>query len=421
MLPRMSTAALTSSRPWAIEPNALRSLLGQVDAIASMVRAGLSPTQRAEARMAGKPTVAYDLAGDQATIDIVGALMPDVPWWAHWLEMGYCCTGDVTAAIQSATADPRVRSIQLRMDSPGGSTAGIASCAAAVRAARAAGKAVHVVCDGMLCSAAYWIAAHATTITVGATAIIGAIGTYCVLTDTTKADAAAGLTYVLVTSGGVKGQGADGAVTEGLKAEMQRLVDGITALFSADIAAGRGLPADTVATLADGSIHLGAAAVAKGLATSVGTVAPTTQPTTGTPTTTEAHMPITADQMADLLATHPTHAAAISAQVKAGADLPTITAAIAKADTKAKDDRITALESESAGLRADLAKANEKIDRLAKLGNGAVDPGANPGTDAPVTGAAAVDQAWAAMNATQRAGFMNDIENYRWHVARGGK
>jgi hypothetical protein len=144
----------------------------------------------------------------------------------------------------------------------------------------------------------------------------------------------------------------------------------------------------------------------------------------------DTHMDPTA--FAALIDANPAHAAPLAKLFAAGKSEPEITAALVELKR----------DGETAQLRADLAAAKSaqerdatalaalqkahaeqgsKLAKLSALGLSAIDPGANPVTDAAPNSPAAVDQAWAAMPAPERAAFMNDLEVYRWHVAHSGK
>jgi signal peptide peptidase SppA len=368
--------------------------------------------ERAMAAANGQPTIRAEVVGSKATIDVRGVLMSGVPWWAHMLGMGMCDTEHVVDAIRGVAEMPGVSQLTIRMDSPGGSVSGIAEAAQAVRDVRAAGKTVHCQVSGMCCSAGYWIASQADTISAGPTDLVGSIGTYAVLADTTGAQADAGVRLVTVSSGGVKGLGADGAVSPALVAEYQKMVDGITALFTADVAAGRKLDAATVHALADGSAHLGNEAMRRGLIDSVSFAsAPSAK------TIQAKSMPITASALLALLASHPTHSGLITAQAQAGSDEQAIKAAIEAAHAKAKDDQITKLSADltaanaaHTATKADLAKAQADLNALRGLRNSAADT--DPGSDPPSAAAPASDGAinaeWAAMAKDRQANFLGD-------------
>jgi len=414
-------ATIARSTPWAIEPSAmaaLRSALRGVDLTAKM-----TDMEKAKAAFDGKQTVAVDLQGDTATIEIKGALSPDVPWWAHYFGLGMVDTGHVVTALQSVPIS--AAKVVLNVNSPGGSVAMIPEAAAAVRALRAAGKHVSVNCNGLLCSAAYWIASQANEIHASPAARVGCIGTYVVLSDTSKADAAEGVEYVLISSGGVKGLGADGRVSDAMKADYQKMVNGITALFVADVAAGRRMNAATAQDLATGAAHLGAEAVRLGLADTV-TIRPqdsvsASQSIAGT------SMKIIAATLVALIESHPAHANLVTARAKAGDDEAAILAAIRTADDTAKDAKITDLAAQlsaektaHAATRTALETEKAAHTKLRALANGApADPGGSQAPEAGGSSDAAIAGEWASMTPEKRGAFLGDEKAFAFWVKSG--
>lgn len=83
---------------------------------------------------------------------------------------------DLIAEFSEAVADERVKGILFAIDSGGGSVVGAQECREAVAAAAAQKPVVAATC-GMLCSAAYEIAAPASLIVASPSSIVGSIGT----------------------------------------------------------------------------------------------------------------------------------------------------------------------------------------------------------------------------------------------------
>lgn len=167
--------------------------------------------------------------------------------------------------IRAAADDPNCKAILLAIDSPGGTTSGTEELANEVFAA-AAKKPLAASIDGMGCSAAYWIASQAPCVSCTATAIVGSIGTYAAITDSSAAAAQRGLKVHVVKSAEAKGAGVPGTVVTAPQiAEWQRMIDDTQAVFTTAVARGRGMSDADAAALADGRAHVGAAAKAVGL------------------------------------------------------------------------------------------------------------------------------------------------------------
>lgn len=226
----------------------------------------LADIPRGEPRPGDKP---YKVENGVAEIEIVGIVTdyPSEPWLDDFF--GLCPAKCVIEQLAKAEADPAVSSISLYIDSPGGlATAGgmlaqaIAGCS----------KDIEARCGGLVASAAYRAASQADSIVANRDSQVGAIGTYTVLCDTSKLQDDTGYQLILVSSGGLKGAGADGRVTPELKADVQREVAELNDLFVADVAKGRGLKQTRARELADGRVHIASSAKTLGLIDSIESV-----------------------------------------------------------------------------------------------------------------------------------------------------
>ena len=111
-----------------------------------------------------------------------------------------------------------------------------------------------------------WVASQADRVTANRTALVGSIGAYTVLVDSSEAEGAKGRKVHVVKFGQDKGAGIAGApVTEPQLAEFQRLIDARGQQFIDAIVEGRGLERAKVVELADGRVHTAADALVAGL------------------------------------------------------------------------------------------------------------------------------------------------------------
>ena len=152
---------------WAITPRALTDLWRRY-------QSAEVPAEKPAPTPVAKPRSAVSV------IDIRGPLAKegfDSFWGGYTPGMR-----DLGAAIQTAAADPKVRAIVLNIDSPGGTVDGTAELAGIVKAAAAA-KPVIAYNDGMMASAAYWVASQATRIIASEMSEVGSIGTLMVHED----------------------------------------------------------------------------------------------------------------------------------------------------------------------------------------------------------------------------------------------
>jgi len=213
--------------------------------------------QKLEARRGGSDEgrAAYQLVGDIAIVSISGTMMKQ--------ESSFSGASTIATrrSIRQAVRDPSVQGILLLIDSPGGSTSGVADLAADVAAADAK-KPVWTYAEDCMCSAAYWTGSQGRKVFANANAIVGSIGTYTVVRDFSKADKADGIETFVVRAGKFKGMGTPGTeITEEQLAELQRTVDAVQAQFSAGVMSGRKMTAEQVNELATGAVWVGKAAV----------------------------------------------------------------------------------------------------------------------------------------------------------------
>ncbi len=146
------------------------------------------------------------------------------------------------AGMKEASADPRVKAIFLKMDSPGGvATGGIIGLAKWMRANRASagGKPIWVFAK-MACSAAQWIAAQADRIVAPELAYVGSVGCYTVHYDYSAAYEKMGVKVTEFAMWENKTDGADWKpMSDSAQADTMADVEQIVKMFAADMTAGR--------------------------------------------------------------------------------------------------------------------------------------------------------------------------------------
>jgi len=237
---------------WAILPRALEQTFAQ--------RAQLgAAAPRAQIGFGSEEQESYQLRDGVAVIQLVGVLTKGGGWWADSSMM------DVQAQVERAAADPAVNAILLRIDSPGGTVAGVSDLAEAVYAARQK-KPVTAYISDLGASAAFYVASQAGRIYGDTDAMVGSIGVYCVVPDFSEMAAKEGIKIHVVKAGAMKGAGQPGtAITEEQLADFQREIDQLNETFVDAVARGRGWPRQKVQALNDGRVHVGTYAVANGL------------------------------------------------------------------------------------------------------------------------------------------------------------
>jgi signal peptide peptidase SppA len=146
---------------------------------------------------------------------------------------------DVMNAMESLQEDRNVENVLLYFNSPGGSVAGIPEAAARVRAL-AESKNVFAYTDGLMCSAAYWLASQATQIFANDSASVGSIGVYLALLNNSAAMEKSGRTVETIQDGKYKTAGAPWKpLSDEERAHLQADVNEIGATFRAAITSAR--------------------------------------------------------------------------------------------------------------------------------------------------------------------------------------
>ncbi len=256
----MSAAVISylTSRAWAMEPQHLRDRANAIAAALEHVPAeslrALAQQRALVAPPAGGERKRYKMRGTVAHIPIAGVMLKEVPCIFELFGMQACSTADTREIFEAAVLDEDVTAIVLDIDSPGGSMAGVQELADAVYAARGL-KPVTARISDLCASAAYWVASQAETVVANETAMVGSIGVYSVMEDSSAAFAAHGVKVHVVRSHELKGAGVDGdSITEAQLQDAQRVIDGAADLFVAAVSRGRGLDAGTVRELATGQV-----------------------------------------------------------------------------------------------------------------------------------------------------------------------
>ena len=261
----LKSAALVLAGAWAIEEQYAAAALARMEqaALAEIVQEGWS-------RSGEEDGPRYEVTDGVARLSLDGP-MTKKPTCMAWM-LGGVSTVEARRALRQAVEDAGVRAIVLCIDSPGGEVAGTFDLADEVARA-AAIKPVTAYLEDLCCSAAYAVASQASRVVANRSAVVGAIGTYMVIPDSSRAAQNAGVNVHVVRAGRLKGAGSPGSeVTGEHLAEFQRTVDGLNAQFIATVAQGRGMSVEDVAMLADGRVWVGADAIEVGLVDAVGSL-----------------------------------------------------------------------------------------------------------------------------------------------------
>lgn len=301
--------------------------------------------------------------------------------------------------FDAAMADEAVKAIVLAIDSPGGTVDGTQELANKVFAARGV-KPVLAYCDGMMCSAAYWIGSGADAVYIsGDTVNVGSIGVIATHTDVSMANAQRGVKVTEITAGKYKGTGSPNRPLGAGESVMQAQVDHIYSVFLGTVARNLRVDVGTVASdMAEGRVFLGQNAIDAGLVAGV------------------ASFPAVIAKAAALSAANPL---AASAGVASKADSPKeiempITTDQVRAEAPAvaeafiaegrADSAQAVADARAEGAAAELARVTA-IDKLATPGCESLIAGFK--ADGKTTAAEAAVQILSAMNAKRETALAN--------------
>ena len=202
----------------------------------------------------------YELHAGVAVLDVEGPIAQ-----RGW----FCIDGyDTLAAnLNAALADASVRSVLLRVNSPGGAAAGCFEWTREMRArVVASGKRVVAYADEMMCSGAYAVACVADEIVTPGSGYVGSVGVIASMRSWAKANEMEGLDVRVIRSGVEKADGhPDLPMDDAAVARAQADIDALAGMFFAWVGERRRMSADAVRALEAG-VRMGAEAVAAGLA-----------------------------------------------------------------------------------------------------------------------------------------------------------
>jgi len=261
------------SSPWAIMPEKLQ----EICAIYRRRVAGEKFDAEAFEAAYGKrdknekPEL-YQVAGDVAVVPLTGVLAKRMNLFTQ--ISGGTSTRMFQLAMQHAVDNPKVSSIIVSVDSPGGTVDGTQAAAQAITAARTQ-KRVIAVADGCMASAAYWIGSAAEKVyIVDETTVVGSIGVVATHEDWHRYEENAGVNVTEITAGKYKRIASEHApLSQEGRASIQEQVDAVYKVFVDAVAANRGRDTETVLRdMADGRIFTGKNAIDAGLADGIKTL-----------------------------------------------------------------------------------------------------------------------------------------------------
>lgn len=166
--------------------------------------------------------------------------------------------------------DPNVKSIVLRIESPGGAVGAAQEIYQEIDRTNAV-KPVVASMGSMGASGGYYAALGADIIMANPGTMTGSIGVIVKFPNLEGLFEKIGYKSEVIKSGPLKDTGASNRpLTEDERDVLQELIDNVYSQFVRDIAAARSLPAETILELADGRIYSGEQAVELGLIDQLG-------------------------------------------------------------------------------------------------------------------------------------------------------
>jgi signal peptide peptidase SppA len=212
----------------------------------------------------------YRRVGSTAVVTVEGELVNRGAWIGA--DSGLTSYEGVSTQITRAAIDPKVSSIILDIDSPGGQAVGAFELGSLVHKVNAE-KPVTALVDGMAASAAYAMASGAGRIVTIPSGLVGSIGVVLLHLDMSEKLAKAGIAPTLIYAGAHKVDGNPfEALPEAVRTDLQAEVDTFYEAFVAGVAAGRPQLTEAAIRATEARIFMGPAAVAAGLADAVGTL-----------------------------------------------------------------------------------------------------------------------------------------------------
>jgi len=251
---------------WLMEPKAMRALLTRALATSAQ------EVEAARVAFAGMPErmMQPTMVGDVAVIAMTGPIVYRMSWFA--MLFGCASIEMMCQQFRTALADPAVRTILFRCDSPGGTVDMVPEFADEIYAARGT-KPLVAAADTWMASAAYWLGAQCDQIHATRSSMLGSIGTYVQHEDISGMLEQLGIKITLIAHPAKKVDGNEySPLSETAQADYQAYVDEVGLEFEAAVARGRGVPKSTVTEWTQlGIPPRGKRAIALGLADKMGT------------------------------------------------------------------------------------------------------------------------------------------------------
>ena len=229
---------------WLIDDSYLRTYLEQIySATAEEVKAATEKMGDSFQDLMKEPEI-YSVEGDRAIIKISGPLSKNKPsFFARLFGFGGTQYQQIIDSVEKAEADPMVKSIDLLMDTPGGTVAGADPTNRAIANAK---KPVRTINAGMVASAGYYLAVASNKIVSSdVNAQTGSIGVMVAGVSFKDADKRYGIKEITIRSSNAKNKNPD-IDTKAGQDEIQKRIDAMENVFIQRVSEGRGVSTDKV-------------------------------------------------------------------------------------------------------------------------------------------------------------------------------
>lgn len=250
------------AQKWAAEPGALRSFIEGIKDYRKSYPHGLVSHEPD----AHDSSWSIQMRDDVAIISLDGILLPKPGFFARLF--GACSMEKVAQDITTAAEDPRIQSIILDIDSPGGVAIGPSELAEVIAKAKKQ-KPIVAYVGGTCASAAYWIASACTEIVAHKSAMLGSVGVIQTV-GVQEAPDFQGYKHIEILSSNAKNKRPDPMQEDGM-AEIKREIDSLEKQFLSDISSYREIDVDTVIkNFGQGGMLIASEAIKVGMADRTG-------------------------------------------------------------------------------------------------------------------------------------------------------
>lgn len=260
------------TEPWAITPDRLMEIIAIYQTHLRGEKIDIRPIEAAMGRPLNNQPQGYEVVNGVAIIPVDGVIAKRMNFFTQ--ISGGISTELLARDFKAALADPSINAIIMNIDSPGGTVDGTADVARLIFEARGQ-KPIVAFTDGVVASAAYWIASAADKIYISNdTTRVGSIGVIASHRDISKAEEMRGVKTTEIYAGAYKRIATEYApLTEVGKASIQEYVDYIYSVFVSVVAQHRGVSVEKVlCDMADGKTFSGKQAIDAGLVDGVSTL-----------------------------------------------------------------------------------------------------------------------------------------------------